>query len=170
MAPNDPGLPGEYPFTRGIFPNGFRGRLWTIRQYSGFGSAEETNQRYRFLLERGQTGLSVALDLPTQCGYDPIDPMARSEVGKVGVSIASLADMELLFDGIDLGGISTSFTINGTAPMIYAMYLAVADKMGVPRDRLTGTIQNDILKEYVARGTWIFPVRPSLRLIADSIL
>jgi methylmalonyl-CoA mutase N-terminal domain/subunit len=170
MAPNDPGSPGEYPFTRGIFPNGYRGRLWTIRQYSGFGSAEETNQRYRFLLQRGQTGLSVALDLPTQCGYDPIDAMARSEVGKVGVSIATLADMETLFDGIDLAGISTSFTINGTAPMIYAMYLAAADKKGVPRESLTGTIQNDILKEYVARGTWIFPVRPSLRLIADSIL
>ncbi len=170
MARNDPGSPGEYPFTRGIFPNGYRGRLWTIRQYSGFGSAEETNQRYRFLLQRGQTGLSVALDLPTQCGYDPIDAMARSEVGKVGVSIATLADMETLFDGIDLAGISTSFTINGTAPMIYAMYLAAADKKGVPRESLTGTIQNDILKEYVARGTWIFPVRPSLRLIADSIL
>jgi methylmalonyl-CoA mutase N-terminal domain/subunit len=170
MVQSDPGSPGEYPFTRGIFPNGYRGRLWTIRQYSGFGSAEETNQRYRFLLERGQTGLSVALDLPTQCGYDPIDAMARPEVGKVGVSIATLADMETLFDGIDLGGISTSFTINGTAPMIYAMYLAAADKKGVPRESLTGTIQNDILKEYVARGTWIFPVRPSLRLIADSIL
>jgi methylmalonyl-CoA mutase, N-terminal domain len=170
MGQSDPGNPGEYPFTRGIFPNGYRGRLWTIRQYSGFGSAEETNQRYRFLLERGQTGLSVALDLPTQCGYDPIDAMAGPEVGKVGVSIATLADMETLFDGIDLGGISTSFTINGTAPMIYAMYLAAADKKGVPRESLTGTIQNDILKEYVARGTWIFPVRPSLRLIADSIL
>ena len=170
MVQGDPGSPGEYPFTRGIFPNGYRGRLWTIRQYSGFGSAEETNQRYRFLLDRGQTGLSVALDLPTQCGYDPIDAMARPEVGKVGVSIATLADMETLFDGIDLAGISTSFTINGTAPMIYAMYLAAADKKGVPRESLTGTIQNDILKEYVARGTWIFPVRPSLRLIADSIL
>ncbi|MDP6691337.1 MAG: methylmalonyl-CoA mutase family protein, partial [Alphaproteobacteria bacterium] len=170
MVESDPGLPGEYPFTRGIFPNGYRGRLWTIRQYSGFGSAEETNQRYRFLLDQGQTGLSVALDLPTQCGYDPTDAMARSEVGKVGVSIATLADMEVLFDGIDLSAISTSFTINGTAPMIYAMYLAAADKLGVPRESLTGTIQNDILKEYVARGTWIFPVRPSLRLIADSIL
>jgi len=170
MVKDDPGLPGEYPFTRGIFPNGYRGRLWTIRQYSGFGSAEETNQRYRFLLDQGQTGLSVALDLPTQCGYDPTDAMARSEVGKVGVSIATLADMEILLDGIDLASISTSFTINGTAPMIYAMYLAAADKKGVPRESLTGTIQNDILKEYVARGTWIFPVRPSLRLIADSIL
>ncbi len=165
-----PGLPGEYPFTRGIFPDGFRGRLWTFRQYSGFGSAEDTNQRYRFLLEQGQTGLSVALDLPTQCGYDPTDPMAAYEVGKVGVSLSNLAEMEVLFDGIDLGGISTSFTINGSAAMIYAMYLAVGDKQGVPRDKLTGTIQNDILKEYVARGTWIFPVRPSMRLIADTVL
>ena len=162
--------PGTYPFTRGIFPDGYSGRLWTFRQYSGFGTAEESNQRYRFLLEQGQTGLSVALDLPTQCGYDPVDPMARPEVGKVGVSLSTLADAEVLFDGIDLTRISTSFTINGTAAIIYAMYLAVADKHGVPRAKLTGTIQNDILKEYVARGTWIFPVKPSMRLIADSIL
>ena len=166
----DPEGPGQYPFTRGIFTNGYRGRLWTFRQYSGFGSAEETNERYRFLLDRGQTGLSVALDLPTQCGYDPDDAMARAEVGKVGVSLSNLAEMEILFDGIDLGEISTSFTINGTAAIIYAMYLAAADKQGVARDKLTGTIQNDILKEYVARGTWIFPVRPSMRLIADSVL
>ncbi|MBS29213.1 MAG: methylmalonyl-CoA mutase [Alphaproteobacteria bacterium] len=166
----DQGVPGEYPFTRGIFPDGFRGRLWTIRQYSGFGTAEESNERYRFLLDQGQTGLSVALDLPTQCGYDPVDPIAKSEVGKVGVSLSNLAEAEILFDGIDLGGISTSFTINGTASIVYAMYCAVADKRGVPREKLTGTIQNDILKEYVARGTWIFPVRPSLRLIADTIL
>ena len=164
------GAPGDYPFTRGIFSDGFRGRLWTMRQYSGFGTAEESNQRYRFLLEQGQTGLSVALDLPTQCGFDPVDPMARHEVGKVGVSLSNLAEMEVLFQGIDLADISTSFTINGTAAMIYAMYLAAADKAGVPREKLTGTIQNDILKEYVARGTWIFPVRPSMRLIADSIL
>ena len=164
------GAPGDYPFTRGIFSDGFRGRLWTMRQYSGFGTAEESNQRYRFLLEQGQTGLSVALDLPTQCGYDPVDAMARHEVGKVGVSLSNLAEMEVLFQGIDLADISTSFTINGTAAMIYAMYLAAADKAGVPREKLTGTIQNDILKEYVARGTWIFPVRPSMRLIADSIL
>jgi methylmalonyl-CoA mutase N-terminal domain/subunit len=170
MGGSDTSLPGEYPFTRGIFPDGYRGRMWTIRQYSGFGSAEESNQRYRFLLDQGQTGLSVALDLPTQCGYDPIDPMARPEIGKVGVSLSNLAEMEVLFDGIDLGAISTSFTINGTAAIIYAMYLAIADKTGVPRERLTGTIQNDILKEYVARGTWIFPVRPSMRLVADSIL
>jgi len=165
-----PEMPGEYPFTRGIFPDGFRGRLWTIRQYSGFGTAEESNERYRFLLDQGQTGLSVALDLPTQCGYDPTDSIAKTEVGKVGVSLSNLAEAEILFDGIDLAGISTSFTINGTASIIYAMYCAVADKQGVPREKLTGTIQNDILKEYVARGTWIFPVRPSMRLIADTIL
>ncbi|MDO8479928.1 MAG: methylmalonyl-CoA mutase family protein [Candidatus Rokubacteria bacterium] len=162
--------PGEYPFTRGIFPDGYRGRLWTMRQYSGFGSAEESNRRYRFLLEQGQTGLSVALDLPTQCGFDPVDAMARPEVGKVGVSLSNLAEMERLFEGIDLGAISTSFTINGTAAIIYAMYVACAERRGVPRARLTGTIQNDILKEYVARGTWIFPVRPSMRLVADTVL
>ncbi|MEG0973870.1 MAG: methylmalonyl-CoA mutase family protein [Comamonas sp.] len=164
------GKPGEYPFTRGIFPDGYQGRLWTIRQYSGFGTAEESNERYKFLLEKGQTGLSVALDLPTQCGLDPTHPMARPEIGKVGVSLSNLSEAEILFKDLDLSKISTSFTINGTAAIIYAMYLAVADKQGVPRSKLTGTIQNDILKEYVARGTWIFPVRPSMRLIADSIL
>lgn len=166
----DPGKPGEYPFTRGIFPDGFRGRPWTMRQYSGFGTAEESNERYRFLLDQGQTGLSVALDLPTQIGLDPTDPMARPEIGKVGVSLSNLSEMEILFQNLDLSKISTSFTINGTAAIIYAMYLACADKMNVPRNKLTGTIQNDILKEYVARGTWIFPVRPSMRLIADSVL
>lgn len=170
VAEADPGMPGRYPFTRGIFPDGYRGRLWTMRQYSGFGAAEESNERYRFLLQQGQTGLSVALDLPTQCGLDPVDPMARPEIGKVGVSLSNLSEMEILFNGIDLGGISTSFTINGTAAMIFAMYVACADKQGVPRAKLTGTIQNDILKEYVARGTWIFPVRPSMRLIADTVL
>ncbi len=164
------GAPGEYPYTRGIFPDGYQGRLWTIRQYSGFGTAEESNERYKFLLEKGQTGLSVALDLPTQCGLDPVDPMARPEIGKVGVSLSNLSEAEILFKDLDLSKISTSFTINGTAAIIYAMYLAVADKQNVPRSKLTGTIQNDILKEYVARGTWIFPVRPSMRLIADSIL
>ncbi len=164
------GVAGEYPFTRGIFPDGYQGRLWTIRQYSGFGTAEESNERYKFLLEKGQTGLSVALDLPTQCGLDPVHPMARPEIGKVGVSLSNLSEAEILFKDLDLSKISTSFTINGTAAIIYAMYLAVADKQGVPRSKLTGTIQNDILKEYVARGTWIFPVRPSMRLIADSIL
>ena len=170
VHPENIGRPGEYPFTRGIFPDGYNGRLWTIRQYSGFGTAEESNERYKFLLAQGQTGLSVALDLPTQCGYDPTHPMARPEIGKVGVSLSNLSEAEILFGGLDLSKISTSFTINGTAAIIYAMYLAVADKQGVPREKLTGTIQNDILKEYVARGTWIFPVRPSMRLIADSIL
>jgi methylmalonyl-CoA mutase, N-terminal domain len=164
------GVPGQAPYTRGIFADGFRGRLWTMRQYAGFGTSEESNRRYKFLLAQGQTGLSVALDLPTQCGYDPTDALAGPEVGKVGVSLSNLSEMETLFDGIDLGEISTSFTINGTAAIIYAMYVAAADKQGVPRAKLTGTIQNDILKEYVARGTWIFPVRPSMRLIADSIL
>lgn len=164
------GDPGQAPYTRGIFADGFRGRKWTMRQYSGFGSAEESNARYRFLLEQGQTGLSVALDLPTQCGYDPTDPIAIAEVGKVGVSLSNLSEMEILFRDIDLGAISTSFTINGTAAIILAMYMAAADKAGVPRSALTGTIQNDILKEYVARGTWIFPVKPSMRLVADSIL
>jgi len=163
-------LPGQYPFTRGVFEDGYRGRLWTFRQYSGFGSAEDTNKRFRWLLDQGQTGLSVALDLPTQCGYDPTNPIAAPEVGKVGVSISNLSEMELLFDGIDLSKISTSFTINGTAAIIYAMYLACADKLGVPRAKLTGTIQNDILKEYVARGTWIFPVKPSMRLTSDVLI
>jgi methylmalonyl-CoA mutase, N-terminal domain len=170
MHTNHHEMPGEYPYTRGIFADGYRGRLWTMRQYSGFGTAEESNQRYRFLLEQGQTGLSVAFDLPTQCGYDPTDPIAAQEVGKVGVSVSNLREMEILFQGIDLSRISVSFTINGTAAIIYAMYLAAADKAGVARRQLTGTIQNDILKEYVARGTWIFPVRPSMRLVADSIL
>ncbi len=165
----DPGDPAAYPFTRGIFADGFRGRPWTMRQYSGFGTAEESNGRFRFLLEQGQTGLSVALDLPTQIGLDPPDPMARPEIGKVGVSLSNLSEMELLFRDIDLARVSTSFTINGTAAIIYAMYLACADRMGVARNKLTGTIQNDILKEYIARGTWIFPIRPSLRLIADTI-
>ncbi|WP_180838856.1 acyl-CoA mutase large subunit family protein [Variovorax sp. RO1] len=170
VRPDHIGEPGAYPFTRGIFPDGYQGRLWTIRQYSGFGTAEESNERYKFLLAKGQTGLSVALDLPTQCGLDPTHPMARPEIGKVGVSLSNLSEAEILFKDLDLSRISTSFTINGTAAIIYAMYLAVADKQGVRRDQLTGTIQNDILKEYVARGTWIFPVRPSMRLIADTIL
>lgn len=170
VQPDRIGQPGEFPFTRGIFKDGYQGRLWTIRQYSGFGTAEESNERYKFLLAKGQTGLSVALDLPTQCGLDPTHPMARPEIGKVGVSLSNLSEAEILFEGLDLARISTSFTINGTAAIIYAMYLAVADKQGVPRSKLTGTIQNDILKEYVARGTWIFPVRPSMRLIADTIL
>lgn len=170
VDPERIGAPGKYPFTRGIFADGYQGRMWTIRQYSGFGTAEESNERYKFLLAQGQTGLSVALDLPTQCGYDPTHPMARPEIGKVGVSLSNLSEAEILFKDLDLAKISTSFTINGTAAIVYAMYLAVADKQGVARSKLTGTIQNDILKEYVARGTWIFPVRPSMRLIADSVL
>lgn len=170
VGTKDLGQPGEAPFTRGIFPDGFRGRPWTIRQYSGFGTAEDTNERYRFLLDAGGTGLSVALDLPTQCGLDPDDPIAKPEIGKVGVSLSNLAEAEILFDNLDLSKLSTSFTINGTAAIIYAMYCAVADKKGLPRSVLTGTIQNDILKEFVARGTWIFPVKPSMRLVADSIL
>ena len=161
--------PGEYPFTRGIHPEMYRERLWTTRQYSGFGTAEETNARYRFLLEEGNTGLSVALDLPTQLGLDSDDPRALGEVGKVGVAVDTLEDMEALFRGIPLDRISTSFTINATAAVLYAMYIAVGRKQGAPTEALTGTIQNDILKEYVSRGTWIFPPEPSLRLIVDTI-
>lgn len=168
--PHEPPPPGTYPFTRGNFASGYRGKLWTFRQYSGFGTAEESNRRYRYLLEQGGTGLSVALDLPTQCGYDSDDPEYGEEVGRVGVAVDTLADAEILFDGIPLDKISTSFTINGTAAILLAFYVAAAEKTGVPRAKLTGTIQNDILKEYVARGTWIFPVRPSMRLVADSIL
>jgi methylmalonyl-CoA mutase N-terminal domain/subunit len=161
--------PGEFPFTRGNFPGGYRDRMWTFRQYSGFGSAEESNQRYRYLMEQGGTGLSVAMDLPSQCGYDSDDPDVEGEVGRVGVAIDTLRDMEILFDGIDLGSISTSFTINGTAAIMLAFYIAVADKQGIERHRVRGTIQNDILKEYASRGTWIWPPKPSLRLIADTI-
>ncbi len=162
-------MPGEFPFTRGNFPDGYRHRLWTFRQYSGFGSAEESNARYKYLLSQGGTGLSVAMDLPTQCGYDSDDEDVQGEVGRVGVAIDTLRDMEILFDGIDLGSVSTSFTINGTAAMILALYVAVGDLQGVPREKLRGTIQNDVLKEYASRGTWIWPPRPSLRLIADTI-
>jgi methylmalonyl-CoA mutase N-terminal domain/subunit len=161
--------PGTFPFTRGNFPDGYRGRLWTIRQYSGFGTPEESNERYRYLLTQGATGLSVAFDLPTQCGYDSDDPDVEEEVGRVGVAIDTLADAEILFDQIPLDAISTSFTINGTAAIILAFYVAVGEKQGVDRAKLRGTIQNDILKEYVSRGTWIWPPRPSLRLIADTI-
>ncbi|KRA31112.1 MULTISPECIES: acyl-CoA mutase large subunit family protein [unclassified Nocardioides] len=163
------GLPGESPFTRGNFKDGYRHKLWTFRQYSGFGTAEESNERYRYLLSQGGTGLSVALDLPSQCGYDSDDSDVEEEVGKVGVAIDTLADAEILFDGIPLDSISTSFTINGTAAIILAMYVAVGEKQGVPREKLRGTIQNDILKEYTSRGTWIWPPVPSLRLIADTI-
>jgi methylmalonyl-CoA mutase N-terminal domain/subunit len=160
---------GAYPFTRGIHRDMYRGRRWTMRQYSGFGSARLTNERYRFLLEQGGTGLSVALDLPTQIGYDSDHEDVEEEVGRVGVAIDTLADMEALFEGIPLDEVSTSFTINGTAAIILAMYVALAERRGVPPERIRGTIQNDILKEYVARGTWIFPAEPSLRLIVDTI-
>lgn len=163
----DLGYPGEYPFTRGVQPNMYRGRMWTIRQYSGFGAAEETNQRYRYLLEQGQTGLSVAFDLPTQIGYDSDHPLARGEVGKVGVAIDSLRDMEILFQDIPLGKVSTSMTINATAPVLLAMYIALGKQQGVEPAALNGTTQNDILKEYIARGTHIFPPRPSMRLGTD---
>ncbi|MBI1987067.1 MAG: methylmalonyl-CoA mutase family protein [Nitrospinae bacterium] len=161
------GLPGEYPYVRGIQPTMYRGRLWTMRQYAGFGTAEESNRRYKYLLEQGQTGLSVAFDLPTQMGYDSDHPLAAGEVGKVGVAIDTLEDMETLFQDIPLDQISTSMTINATASILLAMYIAVAEKQGVRQDQLRGTIQNDILKEYIARGTYIYPPRPSMRLITD---
>ena len=163
------GLPGQPPFTRGVQPTMYRGRLWTMRQYAGFGTAEETNARFRYLLENGQTGLSVAFDLPTQMGYDADDEQVAGEVGKVGVSISSLDDLEQLFAGIPLDKATTSMTINATAAILLAMYVAVAKKQGVPLERIGGTTQNDILKEYIARGTYIFPPRPSLRLVTDLI-
>ncbi len=161
------GFPGEYPLTRGIQPTMYRGRLWTMRQYAGFGTAEETNRRFRYLLDQGQTGLSVAFDLPTQIGYDSDGSEAHGEVGKVGVAIDSLEDMERLLDGIPLDRVSTSMTINATAAILLSMYVAVAEKQGVPPQKLSGTVQNDILKEYIARGTYIFPPAPSMRLITD---
>jgi methylmalonyl-CoA mutase N-terminal domain/subunit len=163
----DLGRPGEFPFTRGVQPTMYRSRLWTMRQYAGFATAEETNRRFRYLLDHGQTGLSVAFDLPTQMGYDSDAPEAEGEVGRVGVPISSLADMEILLDGLPLGEVSTSMTINATAPILLALYVAVAEKQGVPRDRVSGTVQNDILKEYIARGTYIYPPGPSLRLVTD---
>ncbi len=161
------GYPGEYPFTRGIQPTMYRGRLWTMRQYAGFGTAEESNKRYRYLLEQGQTGLSIAFQLPTQIGYDSDHPLAKGEVGKVGVAIDTLEDMEVLFKEIPLDKVSTSMTINSTAPILLAMYIALAKKQGVDPAKLDGTIQNDVLKEYIARGTHIFPPRPSMRLTTD---
>ena len=161
------GAPGEAPYTRGTRPDGYRQRPWTMRQYAGFGSAEETNRRFRYLLERGQTGLSVAFDLPTQMGYDSDAPMAAGEVGRVGVPIDSVADMELLFDGIDLAQVSTSMTINATAAILLALYEAVGRRRGIEPARLRGTVQNDILKEYIARGTYIYPPQPSMRLVTD---
>ena len=166
-APDNVGFPGEYPFTRGVQPSMYRGRLWTMRQYAGFSTPEDSNDRYRFLLSQGQTGLSVAFDLPTQTGYDADHELAGAEIGKVGVPISSLADMEALLDGLPLGEITTSMTINSTAPMLLAFYLAVARKQGVPFDQVRGTTQNDVLKEYIARGTHIFPPGASLRLATD---
>jgi len=158
-------FPGEYPYTRGVQPTMYRGRLWTMRQYAGFGTAEESNRRYRYLLEQGQTGLSVAFDLPTQIGYDSDDPITEGEVGKVGVAVDTLRDVEILFDQIPLEKVSTSMTINAPAAVLLAMYIVVAEKQGVPQEKIRGTIQNDILKEYVARGTYIFPPQPSMRII-----
>ncbi|MBI4317099.1 MAG: methylmalonyl-CoA mutase family protein [Chloroflexi bacterium] len=166
---DDLGFPGEYPYARGIQPTMYRGRLWTMRQYAGYASAEESNRRFHYLLQHGQTGLSIAFDLPTQIGYDSDDPIAAGEVGKVGVAIDSLDDMEALLDGIRLDEVSTSMTINATAAILLAMYVAVAKKQGVSPAKLDGTVQNDILKEYVARGTYIFPPRPSLRVVTDLV-
>jgi methylmalonyl-CoA mutase, N-terminal domain len=161
------GLPGQYPYTRGIHPTMYRGRLWTMRQFAGFGTAEDTNERYKFLLERGQTGLSVAFDFPTLMGYDSDHPRSEGEVGKCGVAISSLADMETLFDGIPLDRVSTSMTINGPAAMLFCFYVAAAERQGLPIDRLQGTIQNDILKEYMAQHAWIYPAEPALKIIVD---
>jgi len=165
----DLGMPGEYPFTRGVYPSMFRGNLWSMRQYAGFADAEESNRRFKYLLDQGQTGLSVAFDLPTQMGFDSDNPMVKAEVGRVGVAVDTLRDMEILFQGIPLDKITTSFTINSTAAIILAMYLAVAEKQGVPATKVGGTLQNEILKEFIARGTYIFPPRPSLRLVVDII-
>ncbi|MFH1242448.1 MAG: methylmalonyl-CoA mutase family protein [Pseudomonadota bacterium] len=164
----DSGFPGEYPFVRGIHPDMYLGRPWTMRQYSGFGTAEETNKRFKYLLEQGQTGLSVAFDLPTQIGYDSDHPMSEGEVGKVGVPVNSLKDMEVIFQDLPLDDLSTSMTINAPAAILLAMYIAVAEKKGIPSEKLRGTIQNDILKEYTVRGTYIFPPQPSIRLITDT--
>ena len=165
----DLGMPGEYPYTRGVHSTMYRGRLWTMRMFSGFGSAEETNQRYQYLLEQGNMGLSVAFDMPTLYGYDSDAPEALGEFGRCGVAISSLADMEILFDGIPLGDVSTSMTINSPAAMLWAMYIVTAEKQGYKRDQLRGTIQNDILKEYIAQKEFLFPPKPSMRLASDTI-
>src|SRR5512133_2691155 len=162
-------VPGEFPFTRGIHPTGYRGKLWTMRQFAGFGSATDTNARFKFLLQQGQTGLSTAFDFPTLMGYDSDHPRSEGEVGKTGVAVSSLADMEILFDGIPLDKVSTSMTITSTAAIALAMYVVVAEKQGVAPAQLRGTVQNDILKEYIAQKEWIFPPRPSMRLVRDSI-
>jgi methylmalonyl-CoA mutase N-terminal domain/subunit len=166
-AERDLNYPGQFPFTRGVYPTMYRGRLWTMRQYAGFGSAAESNRRYRYLLEKGQTGLSIAFDLPTQIGMDSDHPLAQGEVGKVGVAIDSLEDMQALFDGIPLERVSTSMTINSTAAILLALYVAVAKRQGANLARLSGTVQNDILKEYIARGTYIYPLRPAMRVVTD---
>ncbi|PWB62775.1 MAG: methylmalonyl-CoA mutase, partial [Deltaproteobacteria bacterium] len=162
-------FPGEYPYTRGVQASMYRGRLWTMRQFAGYGSAEDTNARFKYLLEQGQTGLSTAFHFPTLMGYDSDSPRAKGEVGMCGVAVDSLKDMEILFDGIPLAEVTTSMTINGPAAMVFAMYLAVAEKQGVPFDKLGGTIQNDILKEYIAQHSWIFPPEPSMRIITDIL-
>jgi methylmalonyl-CoA mutase, N-terminal domain len=165
----DLGFPGEYPFTRGVYPTMFRGRLWTMRQYAGFGTAEDTNKRFRYLLEQGMVGLSMAFDLPTQLGYDSDDPLSEGAVGRVGVAVDSLVDMETIFQGIPLDKVSTSMTINAPATILLAMYIAVGEKQGVPLKNLMGTTQNDILKEFIARGTYIFPPEPSIKLALDIV-
>ena len=167
--PDDIGYPGEFPFLRGVHPTGYRGRLWTMRMFAGYGTAEETNQRFKYLLENGQTGLSVAFDMPTLYGYDTDAPQAAGEFGKCGVAVSSLADMEVLFDDIPLQGITTSMTINSPAAIVWAMYIAVAEKKGLSIDAMGGTLQNDILKEYIAQNEYIFPPEPSMRLVVDTI-
>src|SRR5437660_2483290 len=169
QAPRDREEPGQFPYTRGIHESMYRGRLWTMRQFAGFATAEETNARYRYLLGQGQVGLSVAFDLPTLMGFDSDHPASRGEVGKCGVAISSLADMETLFRGIPLGDVSVSMTINSPASIVWAMYLVVAEKQGVDWSRVSGTLQNDILKEYIAQKEYIYPPRPSMRLVTDSI-
>ncbi|MGZ3696729.1 MAG: methylmalonyl-CoA mutase family protein, partial [Bdellovibrionota bacterium] len=165
----DLNFPGEYPYTRGVQRNMYRGKLWTMRQFAGFSSAEDTNKRFKMLLEHGQAGLSTAFDMPTLMGYDADSPRGRGEVGKCGVSVSSLEDMERLFDGIPLGDITTSMTINGPAIVVLAMYYAVAEKQGVPKEQVRGTLQNDILKEYIAQKEWLFPVLPAVKLVIDTI-
>ena len=165
----DLGYPGEYPYTRGVYPTMYRGRLWTMRNYAGFGTAEDTNKRFRYLLEQGMPGLSVAFDLPTQIGYDSDHPMSEGAVGRVGVAVDTLADMEIIFRRYPVGQVSTSMTINSPATVLLAMYIAVGEKQGVPKEKLMGTTQNDILKEFIARGTYIFPPEPSLKLTLDVI-
>src|SRR5210317_1642977 len=163
------GFPGQYPYTRSVYPSMYRGRLWTMRNYAGFGTAEDTNQRFRYLLDQGMKGLSIAFDLPTQLGYDSDDPLAEGAVGRVGVAVDSLADMEIIFQGIPLDKVSTSMTINAPATILLAMYIAVGEKQGVPPEKLMGTTQNDILKEFIARGTYIFPPEPSIKLALDIV-